>query len=109
MVPWGLLVGVELVALAIGSLMLVLGIIPSAFDVDWGCTSVTGKTRTAGDTYIAAFAVLGALGWLAAAGTTAVVHATGRRLALAVPAVWFGVLVLTALAVAAAIGPLPCA
>jgi hypothetical protein len=89
--------------------MLVLVVIPNGFDVEWGCFGGSGSLHTRADTYVDAFAVGGALGWLIAAGVTAVVYTAGRRLvALAVPLAWFSVLVLAAVGVAASIGPLPC-
>ena len=107
--PWGLLVGLEVVTLAFLSAMLVLVVIPNRFDVEWGCFGGSGSLHTGADTYVDGFAVGGALGWLVATGVTAVVYAVGRQLvALAVPLVWFGALVLAALGVAALIGPLPC-
>ena len=107
--PWGLLTGLEVVALAVISGGLILDVFPSVFDVEWGCGGTSGEMHTAADTYVAAFAVGGALGWLAAAAVTAVLHAAGRRwLALLTPLAWFGVLVLVALAIASSIGPLTC-
>jgi hypothetical protein len=107
--PWGVLVGLEVVTLAFLSAMLVLVVIPNGFDVEWDCFGSSGSLHTGADTYGDGFAVGGALGWLVATGVTAVVYTTGRQLvALAVPLVWFGALVLAALGVAASIGPLPC-
>ena len=68
----------------------------------------SGSLHTGADTYVAGFAVGGALGWLVATGVTAVVYTVGRQLvALAVPLVWFSAVVLAALGIAALIGPLP--
>lgn len=107
--PWGFVTALEVIGLAFVSAGLVLNTIPSAFDVEWGCVSAKGEMHTSADTYIAAFAVGGALGWLAATAATVFAYASGRRvLALVIPAAWFGLLVLLAWAVAAAIGPLPC-
>lgn len=107
--PWGLVVGLEVLVAALGSAMLVLGVIPAAFDVEWGCVTSKGDTHTAADTYVATFAVLGALGWIVAAGATTLLYASGRLwLALATPAAWFGLIVGTSLLTVSAIGPLPC-
>ncbi len=107
--PWGALVAFEFVVLALLSGVLVLGKFPGMFDVAWDCFGPTGGERTAADTYIGAFAVGGALGWLVTAGLTAVSYTADRRwLALVAPLVWFGVLVLTSLIVLVSIGPLPC-
>ena len=107
--PWGLLVGLELVAFALVSAGLVLDVFPTMFELEWGCVSSSGELHTSADTYVATFAVLGALGWIATAAVTAVVHAAGRtRLALAIPVAWFATLVLLAFGVAAAIGPITC-
>ncbi len=107
--PWGLLAAVELIVFAVLSGMLVLWIIPSAFEVEWGCVGVNGAARSAADTYIDAFAVFGALSWIAAGAATVMAHAAGRRwLTVAIPAIWFAVLTLLAVAISATIGPLPC-
>ena len=106
--PWGALAAFEFVVLALLSGVLVLGKFPGMFDVAWDCFGPTGQ-RTAADTYIGAFAVGGALGWLVTAGLTAVSYTADRRwLALVAPLVWFVVLVLTSLIVLLSIGPLPC-
>lgn len=107
--PWGLLAALEVIALALLSGALVLWIIPSAFEVEWACVGVTGADRSAADTYIDAFAVFGALSWLAVAGATVMAFGVGRNLvAVAIPAAWFAVLTLLAVAISASIGPLPC-
>lgn len=107
--PWGFVTALEVVALAFVSAGLVFSAIPNAQDIHWGCVNAVGDMRTSADTYIAVFAVGGALGWLVATGATVFAYAAGRRwLALAIPAAWFGGLVLSAWAVAAAIGPLTC-
>lgn len=107
-IPWGLLAGIELIALAAVSAWLVLVLIPSAFEVEWSCFGESAR-HTSADTYIGAFAVGGVLGWLVAAGLTALVHTSSRGwLAVVVPAAWFGVLVIASVAVAASIGPLSC-
>ncbi len=106
--PWGGLAALEFFALALLSGALVLVKFPGMLDVEWGCFGPTGE-RTAADTYVGAFAVGGALGWLLVGGLTALTYSTGhKRLALVVPLAWFGVLVLTSLVVAVSIGPLPC-
>jgi hypothetical protein len=107
--PWGLLAAVEVIAFALLSGALVLWIIPSAFEVEWACVGVTGAARSSADTYIDAFAVFGALSWLVVSGATVMAYAAGRRvLAAAIPAAWFAALTLIAVAISAAIGPLPC-
>jgi hypothetical protein len=106
--PWGLLTGLETVGLAVLSLLLVLIFIPSAFDVQWSCFGESIAHNSA-DTYVATFAVFGGLGWLIAGALTASASSVGRRwLALAIPAVWFGVLVGASLVAAAAIAPISC-
>jgi hypothetical protein len=107
--PWGLLAGLEVLALALLSGWLVLDLYPSAFDLHWGCVSSSGELHSSADTYIAVFAVGGALGWLVAAAATAIAHASGkRRVAAVIPIAWFALLSLGALAVAQHIGPITC-
>lgn len=107
--PWGFVVGLEIVALAAVSAGLVLDVFPSTFDIEWGCVGPGGELRTSADTYVAAFTVVGGLGWLVATAAATILHGSGRRaVALAIPLAWFGVLVLGALVAAAAIGPISC-
>lgn len=107
--PWGLVTGLEVVVLALVSAGLVLHVFPAMFDVHWDCSGASGAMHTSADVYIGAFSVGGALGWIIAAAATAILHASGRRLiALVVPLAWFAGLVLLALAIVSAIGPLTC-
>ena len=58
---------------------------------------------------MAAFALLGSLGWVVAfLGAIYASIADRRGVVLLLPLVWFAVLVLSALAVAAWLGPVPC-
>ena len=67
------------------------------------------RQKTAGDTFVAAFALLGSLGWVVAfLGAIYASIADRRGVVLLLPLVWFAVLVLSALAVAAWLGPVPC-
>ena len=67
-----------------------------------------GARRTAGDTFVAAFALFGSLGWIVAfLGAISASIADRRGVVLLLPLVWFAVLVLAALAVAAWLGPVP--
>jgi hypothetical protein len=87
----------------------VLGIIPSAFDVEWACSTSYLFARTAGEDYAAAFAVFGSLGWFAVLVATIFAGiADARRVAAILPAAWFVLLVGVALIVAAAISPAAC-
>jgi hypothetical protein len=100
---------VEMVVLVPTAAILVFGVIPSAFDVEWNCVGRTGTRRTAGNTYLSGFAILSTFGWVLVlvAGIYAEI-AERPRLAAIVPVVWFAVLVATALVAAAAIGPELC-
>jgi hypothetical protein len=100
---------IEVLVLAPLAAILVLLAIPSWFEIEWGCVSITGATRTAGDTYIATFAVLGTLGWLLVVMVALFVNVTGTsRVAPYLPIGWFTALVASALVTAATIGPQLC-
>lgn len=97
------------VLLGLAAAALVLLVIPGAFAIESSCVTSSGSTRTVGDTYIAGFVVLGTLGWLAAfLGMIYANIADRRDVAMLVPLVWSATLVLTALVVAALLGPAPC-
>jgi hypothetical protein len=105
----GLLSVVELIVLAPAAGIIVFRVIPSAFDVEWGCLGGFGVTRTDGDTYLAGLATIMAFGWLiVAVGILYAEIAENRRVAAALPAAWFGILVVLAIVWAAAIGPAQC-
>ena len=109
LVSVGVVTAAEALMLAALSFMLVLNVIPDAFDVKWGCIGHGGFTRTAGDDYANAFAVVGAVGWLAVLGGTALASVTDRRwLAFVIPLAWFSVLTLASLVVTVLMGPQPC-
>jgi amino acid transporter len=100
---------VEMLVLGPAAAILVLGAIPSAFEVEWACVGATGSVRTAGDTYVAAFATLGTMGWLGVLVALIYAEIAGwQRLVAVLPLVWFAVLVAAALVAAAVIGPEPC-
>jgi hypothetical protein len=89
--------------------ILVLGVIPSAFEVEWACTTSLGTEHTAGEDYIAAFAVFGTIGWFGVLVASIFAGiADARRLAALLPAAWFVLLVGAALVVAATVGPAAC-
>lgn len=102
---------IEVVVLAPLAAILVLLAFPSWFEIDWGCVSTTtGVMRTAGDSYIAAFGVIGSLGWLLVVMIALFANVTGSsRFAAYLPVAWFVTLVTSALVAAAAIGPQTCA
>jgi membrane-bound ClpP family serine protease len=87
----------------------VFGVVPSVFEIEWECVRGYGVVRTVGDSYLTSFAVIGAVGWIAVVAGTIYAHISERpRIALALPLAWFAALVLTSLAVGAAIGPARC-
>ena len=89
--------------------VLVLGAIPDAFGIESSCVTQTGAVNTQGDVYVRTFAVVGTLGWLAVFGGVLFATIVGRRtVVMLLPALWFVVLVLAALAAATVIGPAPC-
>lgn len=99
----------EVIVLAPLAAILVLLLIPSWFDVEWGCVSTTGATHTPGDLYITTFGVLGTLGWLLVVMAALFANVTGSsRFASVLPVAWFTALVLGALITAATIGPQVC-
>ncbi|MDW8339624.1 MAG: hypothetical protein RMM28_10855 [Thermoleophilia bacterium] len=100
----------EVLVLAPVAALLVLLLIPSWFELGWGCIGTeTGVLRTAGDLYIAAFGVVGTLGWLLVVMAALFANVTGAsRAAALLPGAWFAVLVGSALVFAAAVGPAPC-
>jgi hypothetical protein len=100
---------VELMVLAPAAAILVFGIVPSAFDVEWSCLGGFGVERTDGDAYLAGLATIMAFGWLLVlVGIVYAEIADKRRATFAIPAFWFGLLVTLAIMWAAAIGPERC-
>jgi hypothetical protein len=84
---------------------LVLHVIPSLFGVDWDCVGAYGRQRVAGDTYFAGMVVVGTFGWLlVAVGLLFAQIAESEKLAALLPVVWFLLLVLSSLAISAAMG-----
>jgi hypothetical protein len=99
----------EVVVLAPLAAVLVLGVVPATFEIEWECVRGYGVVRTIGDSYLTGFAVLGTLGWVVVLTGMIYAFVSERpRIALALPLVWFAVLVLSALVAAAAIGPATC-
>jgi hypothetical protein len=104
------LMWVEVLVLAPLAAILVLLVIPSWFQIDWGCISTaTGVMRTPGDMYITTFSVLGTLGWLLVVMAAMFANVTGpSRFASVLPVAWFSLLVVSAVVTAATIGPQIC-
>jgi len=100
----------ELVVLVPLAGVFVLWLIPKWFDIQWSCVTGLGEQGdTPGDSYADTFAVLGTFGWIVVAIAVLFAHIADRqRLAAAIAAVWFGLLVGGAVLWAAAIGPAPC-
>ena len=100
---------VETIVLVPAAAILVFGVIPSAFDVEWTCIGPTGREHTAGDTYLSGVATLMILGWLLVLVASIYAEIAGKpRGAAALPVLWFTVLVAISLVAAAAIGPEVC-
>jgi amino acid transporter len=100
---------VELIVLVPASGLLVFGVVPSAFDVEWSCLGGFGVQRTDGDTYLAGFATIMGAGWFLV--LVAIVYAEisdKQRAAAVIPVVWFAILVAISVVSAAAIGPELC-
>ncbi|HXG76772.1 MAG TPA: hypothetical protein VNJ53_09395 [Gaiellaceae bacterium] len=108
-VPVGPFSALEFSLLGLLALALVLYAIPRAFGLESDCVAGAGVVTVPGDTYIGAYAVLGTLGWLAVfLGMLYASIAEREDIMLLLPALWFVVLVLSALVAAAAVGPSPC-
>jgi hypothetical protein len=101
----------EILILAPGAALVVFGLVPALFEIEWECVSgYGGIVRTVGDSYLTSFAVLGTVGWIGVLAGTIYAQITERgRLAMALPAAWFATVVVAALVVGAAVGPAPCA
>ena len=107
--PSGLLCGLEILVLGPLAALLVLWVIPSAFEIEWACVGAYGVLRQAGDSYVAGFGVAGTFGWLAVFVAAIFANiAEVRWLPIVLPVAWFLALVAASLVVAASIGPQPC-
>jgi hypothetical protein len=107
--PAGVITTLGFVVLGPLAGVLVLVAIPDAFGIESSCVTATGAVTTAGDSYVAAFAVLGSVGWLAVfLGVIFAGIVERPAVGMLLPALWFAVLVSAALVAAAAIGPAPC-
>jgi hypothetical protein len=107
--PVGSLSVLEILVLGPLAAFLVLHVIPSAFGVEWECVGEYGRERVAGDSYLAGFSVAGTFGWIAViVGVLFAQIGESKNLVLLLPIVWFVVLVLTALLVAASMGSQLC-
>ena len=108
-VPAGVLSALEFVLLGPLAAALALVAVPRAFGIESACLGELGVVSTVGDSYVAAFVVVGTLGWLGVfVGVILASIAEQPAIMIALPALWFAVLVLAALAVAAVIGPVAC-
>ena len=107
--PWGWACVAEIAILAPLAAVVVLGVVPSAFDIEWECVRGYGVVRTVGDSYLTSFAVIGAVGWVGVVAATLYAHISERpRVAAALPLVWFAALVTSSLVAGVAIGPATC-
>lgn len=108
-VPAGPVSALEFLLFGVAAAVLVLVAIPRSFEIESSCVSSAGVQKTAGDTYIAGFVLFGSVGWVVSfLGAIYASIAERRDVVLLLPLVWFVVLVLTALVVAAFVGPVPC-
>ena len=99
----------EILVLGPLAAFLVVYLIPSLVGLDSNCVGALGPQRMSGDTYNAGMMVLGTFGWLlVGAGVLYARIAESERLAVLLPVAWFLLLVLSALAIAAAMGPESC-
>lgn len=107
--PTGALSALAFLLLGPAAAVLVLVAIPRGFEIESSCVTSGGVQKTAGDTFVAAFALLGTLGWIVAfLGAIYASIADRRGVVVLLPLVWFAVLVFSALVVAALLGPVPC-
>ncbi len=108
-VPLGLVCALEILVLGSLAALLVLWVIPSAFEIEWACVGVSGVLHQAGDSYVAGFGVAGTFGWLAVFVIAIFANiAEVRWLPVVLPLAWFLTLVAGSLVAAASIGPQPC-
>jgi hypothetical protein len=108
-VPAGVVSAFEFLLLGPLAAVLLLGVIPRAFEIESACVGRFGVVGTVGDTYVAAVGALATLGWLGTfLGVLYAGIAENRVLVVLLPALWFGCLVLGALAAAIVIGPALC-
>jgi len=99
----------EILILAPLAAVVVLGVVPSLFEIEWECVRGYGLVHTVGDSYLTGFAVIGAVGWvIVLAGMIYAQISERPRIALALPLAWFTTVVLASLVVGAAIGPARC-
>jgi len=99
----------EILILAPLAAVVVLGVVPSVFEIEWECVRGYGLVHTVGDSYLTGFAVIGAVGWvIVLAGMIYAQISERPRIALALPLAWFTTVVLASLVVGAAIGPARC-
>jgi len=107
--PLGLLCALEILVLGPLAALLVLWVIPSAFEIEWACVGASGVLHQAGDSYAAGFGVAGTFGWIAVVvGAIFASIAEVRWLPVVLPLAWFLALVAGSLVAAASIGPQPC-
>ena len=105
----GAFVALEILVLGALAASLVLVVFPWAFTIESDCIGAFGQQRITGDSYFAAAAVAGTVGWLGV--LLGVIYARiseSTRLATLLPLVWFVVFVGGFLVAAAAIGPQVC-
>jgi len=108
-IPAGVVSALEFVLLGPLAAVLVLVAVPRAFGIESACLGELGAVSTEGDSYVAAFVVVGTLGWLGVfVGVILASIAERPAVVIGLPALWSAVLVLAALAVAAVIGPVAC-
>ena len=99
----------EILVLGPLAAFLVVYLIPSLVGLDSNCVGALGVQRVSGDTYNAGVMVLGTLGWLfVGLGVLFARIVESERLAVLLPVAWFLLLVSSALAIAAAMGPESC-
>ncbi|MGH3128467.1 MAG: hypothetical protein ACRDPX_11145 [Gaiellaceae bacterium] len=100
---------VEILVLGPLAAFLVVYLIPSQVGLDWDCVGAFGPQRLSGDTYFAGMMVVGTFGWLLVGlGVLFAQIAESERLAVLLPVAWFLLLVLSSLAISAAMGPESC-
>lgn len=107
--PTGALSALAFLLLGPAAAVLVFVAIPRGFEIESSCVTAGGSQKTSGDTFVAAFALLGTLGWIVAfLGAIYASIADRRGIVVLLPLAWFAVLVLAALTAAAWLGPVQC-
>ena len=98
----------EIVILGPVAAIVVLGIVPATFGIEWFCVFEGAEAKGA-DYYWDTFSIVTPVTWLALVVAAISTHTRGlRNVAAALPVVWFVLLVASSFVVGASLGSQPC-